>query len=236
MGELQAIANKAAVSTEDGQEVIITGAMAFSSCFCTLVLSRPRVIMRYPSLSVCVFVVLLHGGDDIPSEFLENAKRIGEQALKILPQLCTPSGLNLGRGSAVWFHKDQSNALENERFAPGQPVDMTLIRTDVGCSDSPLHDKHTNWDPNGRTFFLNEIEYGGTTYFIRHLKEASSGCSHSQPPTSHSSACQDWVPKWAELYVNKSNEVFDKWQTKRRRALSVHVPRVGFLRMCEAAA
>lgn len=124
---LYAIANKAAVSTEDGQEVIITG-------------------------------------DDIPSEFLENAKRIGEQALKILPQLCTPSG---------------------------QPVDMTLIRTDVGCSDSPLHDKHTNWDPNGRTFFLNEIEYGGTTYFIRHLKE-------------------DWVPKWAELYVNKSNEVFDK--------------------------
>ncbi|CAE7213657.1 unnamed protein product [Symbiodinium sp. CCMP2456] len=104
---LYAIANKAAVSTEDGQEVIITG-------------------------------------DDIPSEFLENAKRIGEQALKILPQLCTPSG---------------------------QPVDMTLIRTDVGCSDSPVHDKHTKWDPNGRTFFLNEIEYGGTTYFIRHLKE-----------------------------------------------------------------
>ena len=49
---------------------------------------------------------------------------------------------------------------------------MTLIRTDVGCSDSQLHDKHTDWDPNGRTFFLNEIEYGGTTYFIRHLKEA----------------------------------------------------------------
>ena len=56
----------------------------------------------------------------------------------------------------------------------GQPIDMTLIRTDVGCSDSQLFDKHTNWDPNGRTFFLNEIEYGGTTYFIRHLKEDRS--------------------------------------------------------------
>ena len=60
----------------------------------------------------------------------------------------------------------------------GQPIDMTLIRTDVGCSDSQLHDKNTNWDPNGRTFFLNEIEYGGTTYFIRHLKEVPS--------------CHDW--------------------------------------------
>ena len=91
---------------------------------------------------------------------------------------------------------------------------MTLIRTDVGCSDSPLHDKHTNWDPNGRTFFLNEIEYGGTTYFIRHLKEASRVCSTLPPAHELSSACQDWVPKWAELYVNKSHEIFDKCHTK----------------------
>ena len=65
---------------------------------------------------------------------------------------------------------------------------MTLIRTDVGCSDSPLHDKHTNWDPNGRTFFLNEIEYGGTTYFIRHLKEASRVCS-TPPPRARVKQC-----------------------------------------------
>eukprot|EP00440_Ansanella_granifera_P013420 gb/GFBE01014584.1/.p1 GENE.gb/GFBE01014584.1/~~gb/GFBE01014584.1/.p1 ORF type:complete len:448 (+),score=189.82 gb/GFBE01014584.1/:1-1344(+) len=124
---LYAIANKAAVSTEDGKEVIVTG-------------------------------------DDIPAEFLENAKRIGEQALKILPQLKTPTG---------------------------QPIDMTLIRTDIGCSDSQIFDKNTNWDPNAKTFFLNEIEYGGTTYFIRHLKE-------------------DWIPRWGELYLNKSKEIFDK--------------------------
>jgi len=124
---LYAIANKAAVSTEDGQEVIITG-------------------------------------DDIPEEFLENAKKIGAEALKILPQLTTPTG---------------------------EPIGNILIRTDIGCADSQVYDKNTNWDPNVKTFFLNEIEYGGTTYFIRHLKE-------------------DWVPKWAELYVKKSVEIYDK--------------------------
>eukprot|EP00434_Breviolum_minutum_P008901 symbB.v1.2.007849.t1/scaffold448.1/size203282/1 len=137
---LYAIANKAAVSTEDGTEVIVTG-------------------------------------DDIPEEFLENAKRIGKEALKVLPQLTAPTG---------------------------EPIPMTLIRTDIGCSDS----KDTNWDPEKRTFFLNEIEcrrkqnthakfstesrmigrYGGTTYFIRHLKE-------------------DFVPKWADLYANKAREI-----------------------------
>merc|ERR1719262_1836707 len=52
---LYAIANKAAVSTEDGQEYIVTGS-------------------------------------DIPEEFLENAKRIGREALKCLPQLTAPNG------------------------------------------------------------------------------------------------------------------------------------------------
>jgi len=121
---LYAIANKAAVSTEDGTEVIVTG-------------------------------------DDIPEEFLENAKRIGKEALKVLPQLTAPTG---------------------------EPIPMTLIRTDIGCSDSKVFDKDTNWDPEKRTFFLNEIEYGGTTYFIRHLKE-------------------DFVPKWADLYANKAREI-----------------------------
>jgi len=126
---LYAIANKAAVSTEDGQEVIITG-------------------------------------DDIPTEFLENAKRIGKEALKMLPQLKTPNG---------------------------QPVPMTLIRTDIGCSDSQVYDKNTNWNPTQKTFFLNEIEYGGTTYFIRHLKF-------------------DSIPLWAKLYVDKSREVHELMQ------------------------
>merc|ERR1712107_855723 len=80
---LYAIANKVAVSTDDGMEQIITG-------------------------------------DDIPEEFLENAKRIGKEALKCLPELKTPDG---------------------------QPIPMTLIRTDIGCSDSQIHGKDTNWDP-----------------------------------------------------------------------------------------
>lgn len=121
---LYAIANKAAVSTEDGQERIVTG-------------------------------------DDIPAEFLENAKRIGKEALKVLPQLKAPNG---------------------------KPMDMTLIRTDIGCSDTQLSDKNTNWDPSKKTFFLNEIEYGGTTYFIRHLKF-------------------DSIPLWAELYAKKAREI-----------------------------
>lgn len=103
---LYAIANMAAVSTEDGAERIISG-------------------------------------DDIPKEFLENAKKIGQEAIKALPQMKAPNG---------------------------QPLDMILMRTDIGCSDSPIHDKHTNWDPNGKTFFLNEIEPSSTTWFVRHLK------------------------------------------------------------------
>merc|ERR1719401_1263384 len=53
-------------------------------------------------------------GDDIPQDFLEHAKQIGRQALKSLPQLTTPAG---------------------------HPIGMTCIRTDVGCSDSEVHDK-----------------------------------------------------------------------------------------------
>mmetsp|Transcript_4178 Transcript_4178/g.11651 ORF Transcript_4178/g.11651 Transcript_4178/m.11651 type:complete len:413 (-) Transcript_4178:73-1311(-) len=121
---LYAIANKAAVSTDDGVEQIVTG-------------------------------------DDIPEEFLENAKRIGKEALKCLPQLRAPNG---------------------------EPIPMTLIRTDVGCADSQVYDKDTHWDPAKKTFFLNEIEYGGTTYFIRHLKF-------------------DAMPLWARLYAEKAREI-----------------------------
>lgn len=103
---LYAIANMAAVSTEDGAERIVTGS-------------------------------------DIPAEFLENAKRIGQEAIKCLPPTRCPTG--------------------------GE-IPNIIVRTDIGCSDSQIHDKDYNWDPNGKTFFLNEIEPSSTTYFVRHLK------------------------------------------------------------------
>jgi len=148
---LYAIANKAAVSSEDGKEVIITG-------------------------------------DDIPAEFLENAKRIGAEALKVLPQLTTPDG---------------------------QPIPMTLIRTDIGCSDSEIFDKDYKWDPNSKTFFLNEIEYGGTTYFIRHLKS-------------------DWIPKWAELYVDKAREIYQR-MTEAKASGQTEEPKMKRARTAPAA-
>merc|ERR1719359_858790 len=126
---LYAIANMAAVSTEDGAERIISG-------------------------------------DDIPAEFLENAKRIGKEALKCLPPLKCPTG--------------------------GE-VPMIHVRTDIGCSDSQIYDKDFNWDPNGKTFFLNEIEPSSTTYFVRHLKF-------------------DCIPLWGKLYADKAREVFNEMQ------------------------
>jgi hypothetical protein len=100
-------------------------------------------------------------GNDIPKEFLENAKRIGQQAIRVLPELQTG----------------------------GAPVKNVLVRTDVGCSDSQLHDKYTNWDPSKRTFFLNEIEPSSTTYFVRWLKF-------------------DCIPMYAKLYVEKAREIY----------------------------
>lgn len=82
-------------------------------------------------------------GDDIPAEFLENAKRIGKEAIKQLPPLQAPTG---------------------------QVVPMVMMRTDIGCSDSQVQDVNTLWDPSKKTFFLNEIEPTSTTYFVRHLK------------------------------------------------------------------
>lgn len=82
-------------------------------------------------------------GNDIPKEFLENAKRIGAQAIKCIPELKTANGKLVGN---------------------------VLVRTDIGCSDSQIYDKSTHWDPVKRTFFLNEIEPSSTTYFVRWLK------------------------------------------------------------------
>jgi len=112
--------------------------------------------------------------EEIPSEFLENAKRIGKQALESLPQLTTPDG---------------------------QPIGMTLIRTDVGCADSKVWDKDTHWDPDAKTFFLNEIEYGGTTYFPRVLKF-------------------DAIPMYADLYAAKALEIHEKMSASKNKNAS----------------
>uniref|UniRef100_A0A7S0ANV6 ATP-grasp domain-containing protein n=1 Tax=Pyrodinium bahamense TaxID=73915 RepID=A0A7S0ANV6_9DINO len=82
-------------------------------------------------------------GKDIPKEFLKGAKKIGKQAIKVLPYMKTPGG---------------------------KPVQNVLVRTDIGCSDSQLYDRDTHWDPKKKTFFLNEIEPSSTTYFVRWLK------------------------------------------------------------------
>merc|ERR1712151_46780 len=129
---LYAIANMAAVSTEDGAERIVTG-------------------------------------DDIPAEFLENAKKVGAQAIKCLPELKAPTG---------------------------QSVPMVLMRTDIGCSDSKIHDRNTNWDPNGKTFFLNEIEPSSTTYFVRHLKF-------------------DCIPLYGKLYAETARRIYAEMQKGR---------------------
>merc|ERR1712045_734071 len=69
--------------------------------------------------------------------------RIGEQAIKVLPNLKT---------------------------AGGKSVKNIMVRCDIGCSDSQVYDKDTKWDPTKKTFFVNEIEPSSTTYFVRWLK------------------------------------------------------------------
>eukprot|EP00928_Gymnodinium_smaydae_P053491 TRINITY_DN37469_c0_g1_i1.p1 TRINITY_DN37469_c0_g1~~TRINITY_DN37469_c0_g1_i1.p1 ORF type:complete len:481 (-),score=120.95 TRINITY_DN37469_c0_g1_i1:279-1661(-) len=133
---LYAIANMAAVSTEDGQERIVTG-------------------------------------DDIPEEFLENAKRIGREAVRCLPPLRAPGG--------------------------GE-VPMVLMRTDIGCSDSQVYDVNTKWDPDQKTFFLNEIEPNSTTYFVRHLKF-------------------DCIPMYGKLYADLARRVGQEMANALPRAL-----------------
>merc|ERR1712166_822695 len=82
-------------------------------------------------------------GNDIPKDCLENAKRIGLQAIQSMPEMRTSNGSSVGH---------------------------ILLRTDIGCSDSKLNDCDNTWDPKKRTFFLNEIEPSSTTYFVRWLK------------------------------------------------------------------
>jgi hypothetical protein len=72
-----------------------------------------------------------------------------------------------------------------------QDGSLTCIRTDVGCCDSQIHDKdYQHWNEVDKTFFLNEIEYGGTTYFPRVLKF-------------------DCIPLWADHYAAKARAIHD---------------------------
>merc|ERR1739844_69344 len=149
---LYAIANKAAVSSRDGKEHIVTG-------------------------------------DDIPKEFLENAKRVGAQALKVLPQLKTSGG---------------------------RTVKNIMVRTDIGCSDSQMHDRDTTWDPKKRTFFLNEIEPSSTTYFTRWLKF-------------------DTIPTWARLYAQKAREIYKHMKIAKTTAADRKVGKAKKVSANEAA-
>merc|ERR1712151_661385 len=105
-------------------------------------------------------------GKDIPKDFLDNAKRIGREAIKVLPDLKLPNG---------------------------ESVKNVLVRTDIGCSDSQIHDRNTHWNPKKKTFFLNEIEPSSTTYFVRWLKH-------------------DCIPVYGKLYAQKAREIYRKMQ------------------------
>merc|ERR1712226_1348495 len=90
---------------------------------------------------------------------------------------------------------------------------MCMMRTDIGCSDSKLHDIDNKWDPNKKTFFLNEIEPTSTTYFVRHLK---FNC----------------IPMYANLFAEKAREVYKEIQkgpvkkTVMKKAVAKKVARV----------
>merc|ERR1719410_582073 len=103
-------------------------------------------------------------GDDIPKEFLENAKRIGQQAIKAIPKMKLPNG---------------------------KTIDQVLLRTDIGCCDSEIHDNTYNWNKNKKTFFLNEIEPNSTTYFVRWLHF-------------------DCMPLYGKLYARSAREIYKK--------------------------
>merc|ERR1711971_1402207 len=75
---------------------------------------------------------------------------------------------------------------------------MTMMRTDIGCSDSPLNDNQTHWDGTKKTFFLNEIEPTSTTYFVRHLKF-------------------DCIPMYGKLFADKAREIYNEMEKAKFR-------------------
>eukprot|EP00398_MALV-I-01_sp_L67-1_P000413 gene413-698_t len=98
---------------------------------------------------------------DPPAEFRKAVEEIGKRAIDSLP------------------------VMRNKHGAVIKPV---VTRTDIGCNSDKIFDKHTNWDPNEKTFFLNEIEQAGCNYFTRHLTF-------------------DCVPLWAEKYVQTARDI-----------------------------
>lgn len=103
--------------------------------------------------------------EGLPQELLEQAKKFGKQALQALPQETAPNGM---------------------------PIEGALIRTDIGISDSQLHDKdYAHWDGSCQMLFLNEIELSACTWFCRALK-------------------WDSLPHWADLWVGKAREIAEK--------------------------
>merc|ERR1712048_125415 len=88
--------------------------------------------------------------------------------------------------------------LPDLKLPNGNSVKNVLVRTDIGCSDSQLHDRDTHWDPKKRTFFLNEIEPSSTTYFVRWLKH-------------------DCIPVYGKLYAQKAREIYKKMKTRGKK-------------------
>mmetsp|Transcript_2228 Transcript_2228/g.4934 ORF Transcript_2228/g.4934 Transcript_2228/m.4934 type:complete len:482 (-) Transcript_2228:141-1586(-) len=99
-----------------------------------------------------------------PREFVTAARAVAAQALKILPKMYNAHGAEIA------------------------PV---LNRVDIGCSTGAIHDKGYSWKEGEKTFFLNEMEYGGTNYFVRHLPF-------------------DCVPLWGEKYFQKAVEIMTR--------------------------
>jgi len=110
--------------------------------------------------------VVTENGEEVitnnpPAEFRKAVETIGKAALDTLP------------------------VMKNKHGAVIPPV---IVRTDIGCSSSKIHDKNYDWDPKKKTFFLNEIEYGGTNYFTRHLDF-------------------DCIPMWAQKYAQMARDI-----------------------------
>merc|ERR1712046_194494 len=104
----------------------------------------------------------------------------------------------------------------------GGTIPMVLVRTDIGCSDSKIHDKDYDWDPNKKTFFLNEIEPSSTTYFVRHLKfdcipmygrlyaESALKYKEQKDNNSTSGTKRSWNPLQGILDCKRSPEMIDE--------------------------
>ena len=135
--------DSASCDLQDGTEVIVTGCFSYSLSFS----------IRIP-----------WAGDDIPEEFLENAKRIGKEALKAR----VPVLGNALNSTYIELIKPQDQQCQIRRFCRSWPLLLespfqwtlaclvlmagwvhhdvrTLIRTDIGCSDSKVFDKDLTW-------------------------------------------------------------------------------------------